>query len=509
MVKTERTTSLAPKENNRILFIHPPQSKSRDGNREGLNVKIPLGFLYMAGSLEKEGFEVKILDCLLYYKQKRIIDNTTVKIGLFPDQIIEVIKEFNPGIVGVSCAYSPYESDSFEIIDLVRKNFKDILIVVGGAHSSANSEHVLRNKNIDLVVIGEGELTIVEIAQNFISGKSLKRITGTAIRDKGKIIINKPREYIKDLDLLRPAWHLINLNKYFEHPNNSLATMRKNSIDIITSRGCPGNCVFCSIHTVWGRGWRARSPKNIVDEIEFLSKTYNSKQFRIQDDNLTLNKNRTIEICNEIIKRNLDVKWDTPNGIAIWTLDEELLLKMKQAGCYRVTFGIESGSPSTQKYIGKIIDLKKLDRLVNFCNKIGLWVCGTFIIGFPNETIEDIKKTENYIISSKINFPFIYIAQPYQGTRMYEDFKKHHLIKDFRCRSNVSETKYNTTKFTSQELNNLLKNINRKFYIKKILSYTNPLIFYSEFLSKIKSYEDLKYVKKMVVAILFKSRKLS
>lgn len=481
--------------NNKILFINPAQSC--DINTKFNNIKFPLGFLYMAGHLEKNGFKARILDCPVYYKKRRIINKKTVKIGLFPEEISEIIKEFDPVIIGVSCAYSAYESDSFEIIDLIRELEKDMnkkfLIVVGGAHVSANPEYVLRNKKIDIAVIGEGEETILEIAQKFSKGLKFNNIQGTALLQRGKLVINKKREYIKNLDSLKSAWHLIDLDLYFQHPDNSKATLRKPSVDIISSRGCPGNCRFCSIHTVWGRKWRGRTAKNVVDEIEFLYKKYGVVQFRFQDDNLTLDKNRIIEICEEIIRRNLDIKWDTPNGIAIWTLDGEILRKMKKAGCYRITFGIESGCKKTQEYIRKIIDIEKINHLIDVCHEMGMWVCSTFIIGFPYETKKDIEKTKRFILNSKINFPFVYIAQPYLGTDMYEDFRKENLLSDIKETSNIQKTKYSTLYFTNTQLNLIRSDIYRQFYLRKILSYLNLYTFYKEFLSKIKNFEDFKY----------------
>lgn len=482
---------------NKILLINPPQSC--DIKAKHSYFKFPLGLLYIADYLEKNNFSVKILDCPLYYKKRRKIDKENVRMGLFPEEIKKEIKEFNPDIIGVSCAYSAYEADSFEVIKIAREAEKELkkrfLVIVGGAHVSANPEYVLRNKDIDIAVIGEGEETILEIAQKYKQEK-LENIKGTATRIKGKIRINEKRGFIKNLDKLKPAWHLLDMKKYFEHPDNSKATLRKPSVDIITSRGCPGNCVFCSIHTVWGRVWRGRSVKNVVDEMELLVKKYKARQFRIQDDNLTLDRKRIIEICDEIIKRKMDIRWDTPNGIAIWTLDEQVLEKMKQSGCYRITFGVESGSKKTQEYIRKIIDSDKIRRLIDYCHKTGIWVCATFIIGFPYERKEDIRKTREFILNSRINFPFVYIAQPYPGTDMYEDFKKEKLMKDVREISNLKKSRYNTLYFSNKELIKMQKSIYKKFYMKKMLLYMNPLVFYREFISKIRKMEDFSYALK-------------
>lgn len=486
---------------NRILFINPPLSA--DKRLSFLNQQFPLGFLYMAGILKKEGFEVKILDCPLYYNLRRKIDDKTVKIGLFPEQIKKIIQEFKPDIIGVNCSYTMFESDSFEVIDLIKQVNSKILVVVGGAHVSSNPEFVLRNRKIDLAVIGEGELTILDIAKRLKNNKNLNDIKGTALILKDKFKINAPREQIQDLDSLEPDWSLVNFKEYFAHPDNSNVIMRKPSVNIVTSRGCPGNCIFCSVHTVWGRKWRAISSKKVVDEIEFLVKNYHVRHFRINDDNLTLDKKRIIDICKEIKKRKLDIKWDTPSGVAFWTLDKEVLKEMKEAGCYRITFGIESGCKKTIKYIRKAIDLKRVSELVGYCHEIGLWVASFFIIGFPNETKKDIEETKKYIINSNLNFPFIFIAQPYPGTDLYEDFKKEGLLdKGFADTSTFIQSKYHSKYLSPQELNKIRKDIYIQFYLRKSLKYLNPFIFYREILSKIKTFEELAYTFKIIKSLI-------
>ena len=484
----------------RILFINPPLSQVR-GN-VSTNLKFPLGFLYLATPLERDGFGVKILDAPLHYRTVTRVDDTTVRIGMTFEQIAEEIRSFAPRIIGVSCAFTMCEADSFAAIDFIKQRFPSVLLVVGGAHTSANPGYVLRNRNIDLAVIGEGELTMLEIARRFRSGQALQDIRGTALVSDGQVRTNEPRDYMANLDEYGASWHLLDMAQYFAHPYNSNATMRRNAVDLVTSRGCPGRCVFCSIHTVWGRKWRPRTPGNVVDEMEMLCRQYGARQFRIQDDNLTLDKRRIMEICDEIIRRKLDIRWDTPNGIALWTLNEDVLKKMRQAGCYRVTFGIESACARTQQYIGKIVDLQRIRDAVECCHRIGLWVCGTFIIGFPHETLEEIRETERFILKSGFNFPFLYVAQPMQGTRLYEDFKAHNLLPDnFRQMSSVGQTRYDTLHFKWYELNSLLQGILLKFYAYKTLSYLNPVRLYREFVSKIRSWEDCAYVLRMAAEI--------
>ncbi len=495
-------------ERNKIMFINPPQSSNM--GTTFTNLKFPLGFLYMADTLEKHGFKVKILDCPVHYEKKRIVDATTVKVGLHPDDIKNAIKEFAPDIVGVTCAYTAYEHDAFETVDFVRQAEKEMgkkfLVLVGGAHTSANSKYVLRNDQIDMAVIGEGEETMLEIAENYRSGKSLENISGTSFMKNGEFKLNKLRPYIQDLDNLSPAWHLIDMNLYFNHPDNHQVTLRGPAVDIITSRGCPMKCVFCSIHTVWGRKWRGASAKKVVDDIALLVKKYGVKQIRIQDDNITVDRKRMVDICDEIVRRKIDIKWDTPNGVAYWTLNENMIKKMAQSGCYRITFGIETASENSQKYVGKICNIDRINKIIDICHKYNMWVCSTFIIGFPYETKSDIEETRQFITNSKISFPFVYVAQPYQGTGMYFDFKKENLLGKFQIESNVGRTKYGSKYFSHEELNAIRKNIYMRFYVKKLLNFTNPYRLYKELLSKITTTEHVKYVYKNTSAILARIR---
>lgn len=485
----------------KVLFINPPASTP--ASYAWCNIKIPLGYIYMAGVLEEHGFEVKILDCPLEHATRTPVDAATVRIGTSLPDIQAVVRGFGPSVIGVGCAYSAFESDSFDLIARLKEWFPEIPIVVGGAHTSANPAYVLRNPDIAVAVIGEGEMTMLDIARAVRDGRALTDIPGTAVASGGEVRTNPPRDYIQDLDSLHPAWHLLDLPTYFRHPANSEATMRRNSVDLVTSRGCPGRCVFCSIVTVWGRGWRGHSARHVVDEIEMLHRQHGARQFRFQDDNLTLKRDRILAICDEIIRRKLDIRWDTPNGVAVWTLDEEVLAKIKQSGGYRLTFAVESGSARTQKYIGKIVTEDKLRRLVRCCQKLGIWLCGTFIIGFPEETLEDIRETRRVLLSCGINFAFLYIAQPLPGTRLYDDFRKHGLVDVLRYDSVIGYTRYNSLHFTAAELNRMLAGLYRSFYLRKAVSYLNPVVLWREILSKLRTPEDWLFFLRMLSTVLF------
>ncbi len=258
----------------KVLLINPFLTVYKD---DSAGISPALGLGYLASYLESNNIEVKVLDIAAegVNIQKKI--GKKVRYGLLETEIIQRIKEFAPKIVGITCQSTLHAKDALETAEIVKKVGKNILVVIGGAHPSSNPIEVLENKNIDIVVIGEGEVTLLEIIQKFADRKSLNKIFGTFIKSNNKIFKNLDRPFVKDLDTLPfPARHLLPMEIYFrEMAKNTSYAIRNRPMTIITSRGCPGNCIYCAVKTVWGRMWRGRSPKNVVDEIEVLMKEYN------------------------------------------------------------------------------------------------------------------------------------------------------------------------------------------------------------------------------------------
>jgi len=472
------------------------------------NTKVPLGLAYIAAVLEESGASLKILDCLADYDVITDIGNGNFRVGTTEEEVKKQIKEFKPDVVGINCSYSAYEKDSFDIVKIVKDIFPESLIVFGGHHASAAPKNILKNKDVDIIVVGEAEYTFREIIEKFSKSKrksNLKNIKGTIVLDKnGKIKINPERDLIRNLDELPvPARHLLRMNKYLEHPLVDIGVIRGPVTDMITSRGCPQNCPFCSVFTVWRRVWRARSAKKVVDEIEDLVNKYGIKHIRIQDDNFAVDRKRVIQICEGIINRGLKFKWDTPNGVGIWTLDEEVLNKMVKSGYQRATFGIETGSSRIlKKYTGKPINYDHARKIIKICNKLGIWTVSTFIIGFPDETLEEMEMTYNFAKTAGLDFAFFYVAQPYAGTPLYEQFKREHLIKDFKESSSVHFTIYNSHNFTGEELQRLQKGFQRRFVRHKITTMLNPFNFVKWMTEKIRSYDDFIFAIKMIKSIV-------
>jgi len=493
----------------KILLVSPPFTvHSEDVSMPSKHTLLGLG--YLAAVLEKEGYNVKILDCYPNSSCMVKINRNFTKYGLSDELILKKIAEYNPDVVGVSCMYTSYFRDAHNIAKLCKQFDKAMPVIFGGAHASTFPEEVIKDENVDCVVVGEGEVTMLEIVKRIDRKEDLTGVPGTVYRVNGRVKRERPRDFIENLDEIPfPAWHLFDKEALIKESRKNPYLIRKPSADMITSRGCPMNCYFCSVRNLWGRKWRGRSPKNVVDEMEFL-KNMGFQEIHFMDDNASVSKKRFDGICDEIIKRKIDVKWTAPTGIAFWALDEKLLEKMKRSGCYRLTFGIESGDEKTRKTIRKAGSLSRAKRIIAYVNKIGMWTAATFILGFPHETRKEIEKT---IFASKwlgVDQAIFYLLVPQPGTGVYEIFKKQGLL-DLDQYLNPNKPDEDgqlgriyvsgvaTKNLTKGELQELLNYAYTSFLRHKFLSIiSNP----SQIVRKIHSLEDLKYLFGLVREVL-------
>jgi len=483
----------------KILLLWPPMTVFPPDPKVP-SPSSPLGLAYIASVLEKHGYEVKILDALALGRKNIEKGKGYIKTGLADEEIKNFVEKFKPDIIGISSMFTAYVTDVHNCARIVKGTNPDVLVVVGGAHASVAPHTILKDRNIDIVVKGEGEVTFLEIVKSLENKKNMFEIPGTIVRKNDRPFYNPNRSYVRELDTLSfPARHLLPMDIYMKH--NEIYgdyIMRHPQLDLITSRGCPARCIFCSIHSVWGHKWRGRSAKNVVDEIESLVNDYGVEEIAFLDDNLTLDKKRIIGICNEIIGRGLDIKWCTPNGVALWTLDKQVIKKMKESGCYRLTFGIESGSSETQKFIGKTIDLKRAKSLIRYANNIGLWTVSTFIIGFPNEDAKSIQATINYAVDCDTDFALFYILAPFPYTPVYEIFKKQGLINEKQKNWGyiLGGGGCNTKFFTKEELKEWQRKAHLNFF-KHRLIYDNVSNL-PRLIKKVHCFEDLIYTKRIV-----------
>lgn len=280
-----------------------------------------MGLGYIAAVLE-EDHEVKVVDVCA----EKLDDNS----------FKGIISNINPEIVGITSDTNSFQR-AIEIAEMIKQIDKETIIVIGGAHSNALPNYPLKYDCFDIVAHGEGERMAVELWDRIAKGKSYEDVKGIAFRKNDKIVINPRQELIENLDELPfPARHLFPMDKY----PGEFGLHASPIYPIGTSRGCPFSCAFCSNNMIFGRKYRSRSPRNIINEIELLINEYGAKGIYFREDIFTLNKKRVIEICNEINERRLDFKWVCESRVN--TINEEMLRSMKNAGCELIWFGVES-----------------------------------------------------------------------------------------------------------------------------------------------------------------------
>jgi len=452
----------------RVCLINPPRIQPKVWGKP--NVFPPISLAYVAAVLEK-AHEVCIIDAPTEgWRNLEEIDGTKYRVGLSNEEIAARIKQWSPDVVGIEIPFSGWAKTAFGVA-LATKSFnKKTVTVLSGQHPTARPEACLSNPNVDFVVIGEQENTIFELVGALEQGRQdLKKINGIAFIKNGKPVITPSRPVIENLDSLPfPARHLLPMEEYYvavkENPLRGV--IRKPWTIVITSRGCPHKCVFCSNCLVWGKKWRGRSPENVVDELEQVVKTYQVKQIDFADDNMTLDKKRMESICDLIVKRGLRIEWFTPNGIRADTLDEKLLTKMKKAGCKKIRIAPESGVQRVvDQIIKKNLDLKSVEQAVILCKKVGIKVGCFFVIGLIGETKADIEETIRFAYKlRKLGADsFIFsIATPVYGTELYEQAKRGGFLRDGFCEDALAavDPLIETPEFTADDLRKLCARAN-------------------------------------------------
>ncbi|MDD5178601.1 MAG: radical SAM protein, partial [Candidatus Nanoarchaeia archaeon] len=334
--------------------------------------------------------------------------------------------------------------------------------------------------------------------------QNVNDIDGFAYKEKGKVIVNPKTKLIQNLDELPyQARHLLPMEKYIKlNLTQQLYTKKQRIAQIITSRGCSARCVFCTTTNFWGNCYRMRSAKSVLDEIEFLIKEYNIEEIHFTDDNLTLDKQRARDIFNGMIERKFNVDWATPQGTAVWALDEEMLELMKKSGCYSLIFAIESGNQEVlHKIIKKPLNLKLVEPLVRKAKSLGIRVYSFFVVGLPGETKENIKETFKFAAKVPFDGADFSIATPLPGSELYEIVsQKGYLSKDFDFDNLLyHEGVISTPEFSAKELTELVERERMKYHLR--IFKRDPIFF-------IKKYGKFFIEKPNVVLKRFMNQKL-
>lgn len=344
--------------------------------------------------------------------QTKIVD---MRLGYEIKDPLEILDEFKPDIVGLSIISLGYMA-AYELVNKIKPH-GSCMVVAGGPHVSSIRSKVLSEMSADFAIKGEGEYTLLELCKSIEAGAdNYAQIRGLIWRSGSDIIENPDRPYIQDLDELPyPAYEEFELEKYTSYVERVLP--------IITSRGCPYGCIFCSVRLSMGNRFRARTPKNVVDEIEHW---YNKgwATFDINDDCFSFDINRAIEICDLIIERKLKISYKLYNGLRVDRVNKDLLKKMKESGCTFIQYGIESGNDEVLKTIRKGITLEVAKKAVEITNEVGIENAANFIVGHPGENLNRALDSVQFAEALPTNFTPFYNLVPYPGSELFEWVEK-------------------------------------------------------------------------------------
>ncbi|MCD6483519.1 MAG: cobalamin-dependent protein [Candidatus Odinarchaeota archaeon] len=427
----------------KILLLSPPTTTEL---KEVLGLaNPPLGLAYLASVARNKGHDVRIIEA--------IGENKT-----FEDLHRELI-HYDPDVVGITATTSMIP-DAYILARMAKEINPNIIILVGGPHVTFVPEQTLKEcPEIDIVVRGEGEQTFAELLDEIEKQKEFKKVLGLTYRDRdGTIKSTGPRPLIANVDNIPfPAFDLINWDAY------KFSGVRYGTI--ITSRGCPFQCIFCSSSLQFGKKYRAHSAERVLREIKILYDEYRIREIEFLDDTFTLNRKRARKIADMIINEGFDLSWSVSSRVD--TFDKMTGERMHKAGAHTIYFGLESGTQKILDYIGKRITLHQSRDAVRMAKKIGLQTLGSFIIGFPQETKEDIKKTINFAKHVGVDYAQFTVATPFPGTKLwYEALAKNLLLtKDWRKYTaiNVVMKSYH---LSPKQILKLLRNAYISFYLR-------------------------------------------
>jgi anaerobic magnesium-protoporphyrin IX monomethyl ester cyclase len=447
----------------KVVLVTPPVTlKERYGKLSGAANTLPsLGILYLAAVLRKEGHAVSVIEAS--------------SLGLTLRELLDEIIACNPEFVGISATTLSILNAS-KLADEIKKNNGNIKIIVGGPHLTAVPEETMGLfKSFDFGVIGEGEETIRELINSIKGGKEISGIPGIIFHDRGNVIRTVPRMFLDDLDKLPfPAWDLLSdfPDKYHPPP---FRLKRLPAAYIVTTRGCPNKCIFCD-RSVFGNKCRGHSAEYVLELIEYLYNRFGIREILIEDDTFVTFKSRLIEVCEGIIKRGMKISWSCLGRADAVT--PEILGLMKRAGCWSISYGIETGDPEVMKFIGKNITLDKIKQAVKWTKETGMLSKGFFILGHPTDNHETIKKTIAFALSIPLDDISVSMMTPFPGSKLHDIASQYGEFEDNWAKMNELDVVFVPKGLTKDDLQGYSKEMLRRFYLRPriMLNYMKRVI---------------------------------
>jgi len=454
----------------KILLIQPP---IQDFYQTSIRTQ-PIGLAYLGASLQTDGHEVQILDCQTEKKRSISIpselsylrdfypfdDRSPFKLytgyyhfGMNRNEIRKRIEVSNADIFGISSSFTPYHGEAVEIARIIKAWDSDKVVIMGGAHVSCDPEGVLESPFVDYIVLGEGEIRFPLLLKKIEKGNTggIQEIDGIGYRVNEEVRINPLKTFVEDLDSLpRPARDLLGLDRY--------RIRKKRSTMIITSRGCPHGCAYCSTHLVMGASFRTRSPENVVQEMIDCMRRYGIRTFDIEDDNFTFDQERAKRLMGLLIEtfgeQNLELT--AMNGISFASLDEELLRLMKKAGFKTINLSFVSTAPSTKERMKRPKGMADFNKILEQVEHLGLHVIAYGIFGMPGQTIEEMVDTLIYLMGKRVLIgPSVYYPTP--GTPLFQRCREEGVLPSHPSQWRSSALPIETKDFSRLDIVTLLR----------------------------------------------------
>jgi len=456
----------------KVVLVSTPLTLGKRYTEFG-GIEFPLAVGYLASYTRQHGFDVELWD----YTPG----------GYAEDEYIDKLRNSSPKVIGLSCT-TPTILNANKLAQIAKRVLPDVLVIIGGPHATAIPERTLKEfPAFDAICVGEGEETFLEVCNRVKEGRHLDGTRGVAHRVNGRVKVEERRPLIRDLDKLPfPARDLVDFKRYkIAHVSRGISRKFMNIMEIMTSRGCPNNCIFCAGHLNYGFSLRFRSVDNILAEVKECIEKYDTEHITINDDTFTLHP-RLNDVCAGF--KSLGVTWDCLTRVNVVTKD--LLQMMVDAGCIRICFGVESGSPRMLKLIKKNISLVQVRNAFKWAHEVGVkLIDGAFMVGsHPSEDLEDVRMTVDLINEIKPHFWSFTILVPFPGTEVYRMMKEKGYISDEKWENFVMFGKvpsWRTDNFSGEELVRVQKWAMRETYLR--LGYVLTMI------SRIRSLNELQY----------------
>ena len=455
-----------------VLLLNPPPITSKSyikelgagGEAHVDAVYPPLKLAYVAAMVREKDIPIDLLDA----------NALNMKIDEFRDYLSK--KQFCLAILNtVTCSYP----SDLKTVHLIKEILPECEIALFGQFATAMSDEIIIEKSIDYVIVGEPEITCSELSKQVLENRKFEQVDGLVWKKNNEPIQNKPRELIEDLDSLPlPARDLLPIEKY----KHTLS--KSNPFMFMTSgRGCLSDCLFCGTKSIYKKTWRGRNPTKVVDEMQEIREKYGIRDIWIWDENFLLVKKRTIQICEEIIDRNLDVDLCCMGRVD--GVDEEVIDYLSKAGCYTINYGVETSDTNTLKKIRKNISLEQVEKAFRITRKAGIKTAAYLLIGLPGENFETVKRTLHFVKKLKPDLAIYHIVVPYPGTDFYiEAIKNEWIITDDWEKFNERQSVLSYPDFTAKDI----EHAQRWAYIH---FYMDPFYLFRQF-TQIRSLNELK-----------------